>query len=453
MKRISIVGSIAAVAAVTIGVGAVFVGQTIFASDDKAPTAGLPAVVSQPQSAPNTTSTQAEAPARKPYIGVSVQDSPNGVILSGVLEGGPAVGRLQKGDILLSVNGQPVKTVKELSAAIGSTKEGDVVSVEFKRGDATSSVRITVGSIEAARPDPIQKFRPQPAPAPIAGGLEQLMAQMKGMHGKFVRGEVVVEAEDGTFKTIRAVNGTASNFNAAAGTFTLTPRDGSAPINYTINPDTIIDMRRAGDLGGLNTTDRTLVIDVNGEVKLIVQGEMDMAKLGAMGIPPPQKQPGAPAGPVPQLFPLPPKFGPDILRPGPVPQAPSAETNQLLQRLLNAYPQLLRPGGVTPELKEKLSQLAQDDPRMGEAIKILMTRLAQAQQAAPKVVKPQPAPQPPVLDVNQWIERLFNAYPELKRPHTVSPELRQKLEQMARDNPDIAPAVKRILSQIPAQTQ
>ena len=83
----------------------------------------------------------------------------------------------------------------------------------------------------------------------------------------------MLETDDG-FKTITGVKGTISKLDATAGTFTLAPKDGSNPISYQISDDTVVGMVHSGDLGGLNTEDETLVVSVDGEVKLVQQGSL-----------------------------------------------------------------------------------------------------------------------------------------------------------------------------------
>ena len=86
----------------------------------------------------------------------------------------------------------------------------------------------------------------------------------------------MIADEDGNYQTHRTVAGTVTSVDADAGTFTLQPKDGSATIDYTINDETVITMIRTGDLGQLNTTDPTVVMDVDGEVKWIRQGAPTM---------------------------------------------------------------------------------------------------------------------------------------------------------------------------------
>ena len=95
-----------------------------------------------------------------------------------------------------------------------------------------------------------------------------------GDSGEAVHTRIVFENEDGEYSTYRAVVGTVSEVDTSAGTFTLDPKDGSDSIDYTIDEDTKVVMNRSGDLGQLNTDDETLVVDVDGEVMLVRQGEL-----------------------------------------------------------------------------------------------------------------------------------------------------------------------------------
>ena len=99
--------------------------------------------------------------------------------------------------------------------------------------------------------------------------------------GKPVSQITVFQDEDGNNTTHRMMVGTASNIDAAAGTFTLTPKDGSAAINYAVATDTKVLIANDGDIGGLNATGDVLVYDVDGAVKLVQQG--DFAKRGKRG--------------------------------------------------------------------------------------------------------------------------------------------------------------------------
>lgn len=68
-----------------------------------------------------------------------------GVLISDVERGAPAEGVLQRGDIVLSVNGQEVKSTDELQQAIMFKKVGEKVSLEIIRNKQKMTVEVELG--------------------------------------------------------------------------------------------------------------------------------------------------------------------------------------------------------------------------------------------------------------------------------------------------------------------
>ena len=68
---------------------------------------------------------------------------PATVTVSGVAEGSPAAGKLQDGDVLLAVDGRPVRDAVDVEAEIGAAPGGTPVQVRFRRGKA-APVEISV---------------------------------------------------------------------------------------------------------------------------------------------------------------------------------------------------------------------------------------------------------------------------------------------------------------------
>ena len=101
---------------------------------------------------------------------------------------------------------------------------------------------------------------------------QRLLGPLLTLGDHFVKAEIVLETDDG-YKTFRAVVGTVSQVDVVGGTFVLAPKDGSEAIPYQISDDTVVTTILKGDLGGLNTTEKTLVVDLDGAVKLVQQGE------------------------------------------------------------------------------------------------------------------------------------------------------------------------------------
>ena len=92
------------------------------------------------------------------YLGVSTSDNPNGgVLLASIEPGGPAASAgLQRGDVLLSINGTSLQGSDDLINAIATLKPGQTVTVNVKRGSKHLTLHLTLGT--------------QPSQAPTSGG-------------------------------------------------------------------------------------------------------------------------------------------------------------------------------------------------------------------------------------------------------------------------------------------
>ncbi len=86
--------------------------------------------------------------AEHAYLGVAVQTSPSGGAAVGTVRPGtPAAhASLRRGDVITAVGGQKISSVGELQAAIDSHKPGDTVTITYKRGGSTHTVRVTLGT-------------------------------------------------------------------------------------------------------------------------------------------------------------------------------------------------------------------------------------------------------------------------------------------------------------------
>jgi PDZ domain-containing protein len=63
-----------------------------------------------------------------------------------VLDGYPAAGVLQAGDIITAIDGQPITTTDSLVQAVTSHPAGDVLAVTLRRGDQTITVQLPTGT-------------------------------------------------------------------------------------------------------------------------------------------------------------------------------------------------------------------------------------------------------------------------------------------------------------------
>jgi serine protease Do len=98
---------------------------------------------------------------RRGYLGVRIQPvtdeiaesmemaETKGVLISGVIEGGPvADGTLKAGDVILTFDGKPVNEPRELSSAVAESPVGKSVDVLILRDGKEQNVKVTLGRLE-----------------------------------------------------------------------------------------------------------------------------------------------------------------------------------------------------------------------------------------------------------------------------------------------------------------
>lgn len=75
-------------------------------------------------------------------------DKPAGALVAQVLENGPAAkGGLQVGDVILSMNGQPIIMSADLPHLVGSLKDGEKAKLEIIRNGKRQNLDITIGAL------------------------------------------------------------------------------------------------------------------------------------------------------------------------------------------------------------------------------------------------------------------------------------------------------------------
>jgi len=86
------------------------------------------------------------AAERRAWIGFYCQGLEGGVTVTGVVPGGPGeAAGLQRGDLVLSVDGRTVTTLRELYGALWRRGPGETVDVQILRDEAIHVVEITAG--------------------------------------------------------------------------------------------------------------------------------------------------------------------------------------------------------------------------------------------------------------------------------------------------------------------
>src|SRR5919197_5173546 len=75
-------------------------------------------------------------------LGRDAHATATGILVIGVIDGTPAAGALQEGDIIVAVDGMPVRTPDALRAAIGRRRPGRRGRLTLHRGESTLRVRL-----------------------------------------------------------------------------------------------------------------------------------------------------------------------------------------------------------------------------------------------------------------------------------------------------------------------
>ncbi len=233
--------------------------------------------ITQPQQIELLQGAEEDTDDSNPYIGVHIIELDDGSVkVLRVVAGGPSDGLLMQDDIITAVDGTTIESTSDLVDAITEAGVGTEIALTVTRDGSSITVNVTVGSRETSKASlsghRASRFHALPGFGFSRFGKAKRIPNSPAS-GAVVRSEVVFENEDGSFTTHRRVIGTVSDVDATAGTFTLTPRDGSDAIDYTIGDETKVIMNRSGDLGPLNTEDDTLVVDVDGEVTTVIQGD------------------------------------------------------------------------------------------------------------------------------------------------------------------------------------
>lgn len=108
-----------------------------------------------------TMEAQPSAPER-PFLGVLLQESADGVTVAEVREGSPAADAgLQVGDVITAVNGTDVASNQEVAAAIGALAVGDDVSLDITRDGEAQTISATLGAAPLETPSPVPPQGPR----------------------------------------------------------------------------------------------------------------------------------------------------------------------------------------------------------------------------------------------------------------------------------------------------
>ena len=82
----------------------------------------------------------------RPYLGVRLSGADNGVLMQSVADGGPLQNAgAQNGDVLLSIQGNAMKSPGDVRNFLAKAKAGTEVTVKLKRGEETLDLTVLLG--------------------------------------------------------------------------------------------------------------------------------------------------------------------------------------------------------------------------------------------------------------------------------------------------------------------
>ena len=155
---------------------------------------------------------KAEGKVSRGWLGVVIQevnkdlaesfglDKPAGALVAQVLDDGPAAkGGLQVGDVILSMNGQPIVMSADLPHLVGALKPGSKIDLDVVREGSRKKLALTIGSLPEDGEEVTSTGAPQGAER-SSNRLGVLVAELSAEQKKSldIKGGVVIrEVQDG----------------------------------------------------------------------------------------------------------------------------------------------------------------------------------------------------------------------------------------------------------------
>ena len=191
-----------------------------------------------------------------PWLGVSIANlnaklagqldlsQETGVVVLHVIDGSPAEDAgLQRGDILVSVDGESVDGVKDVAQAVMDATPDDVLTLSVQRDDSTLSIDVTVGE---------HPWKTQVVPL-------LWPRYLKAMDGNVQRADLTVEDADGVAVDLSFIAGAIDA--VGDGSVTVEPADGSDDLSLTVGESVHVSKGwEKVDLDDLSSGDEVIVV-------------------------------------------------------------------------------------------------------------------------------------------------------------------------------------------------
>jgi membrane-associated protease RseP (regulator of RpoE activity) len=205
----------------------------------------------------STAASATESQSEKPWLGVSLALTPDGVTIAQVIADSPAdAAGLQRGDVIEAVDGTEVDNMSEFRDQLVDKNVGDSVTLSISRDGQAQDVAVTLGAQPEALPRAI----------PLLPELEGIPSGE--MFGHILGGQFNLTDEEGNPVTVVLEAGTVASVDADAGTLTVDLNAGGTK-TYTVEDD---DLICRGGLSDLEEGDNVTVMTVGDDVRAVLPG-------------------------------------------------------------------------------------------------------------------------------------------------------------------------------------
>jgi len=247
---------IAVVALLAVVGGVSFLIAAADSSDSTTVSAAASATESQAGSLSSSSAVQeVEELEEKPWLGVALALTPDGVTIAQVIADSPAdAAGLQRGDVIEAVDGTEVGNVREFRDQLVDKNVGDTVTLTIS-GDGQVAVTLE------AQPEAL------PRAIPLLPELEGIPSGE--MFGHILGGQFNLTDEEGNPVAVVLEVGTVASVDADAGTLTVDLNAGGSK-TYTVEDDDLIC--RGGGLSDLEEGDNVTVMTVGDDVRAVLPG-------------------------------------------------------------------------------------------------------------------------------------------------------------------------------------
>jgi len=234
------------------------VGFLITAADSSGSTGVSAATLaSESQSGSLSASSAAQEQVQKPWLGVALTQTPDGLTIAQVIADSPAdAAGLQRGDVIEAVDGTEVANMSDFHDQFDDKSVGDTLTLTISRDGQAQDVTVTL------------KAQPEALPRAIP-----LLPELEGipsgeLFGHILGGQFNLTDEEGNPVTVVLEAGTVASVDADTGKLTVDLNAGGEK-TYTVEDNDIICR---GGLADLEEGDNVTVMTVNDDVRAVLPG-------------------------------------------------------------------------------------------------------------------------------------------------------------------------------------